>query len=110
MAGATPKTIIADNAWHLAEWSLDTAGDWGAVAGIGGAGANALTGSHTIDSVYVQNVSGASGTTQLTFLFDFVAKSDGTASIATLVPPPPSPEPVTLGMLACVPLLLMRRR
>jgi len=105
MDGATPKPINADGNWHLVEWSLDSASDWGVVTGIGGGGHGVLTGSHSIDSIYMQQNSAASGS-QFSILLDFVAKSDGTASVSTLLP-----EPASMALLLfAAPTLLRRRR
>jgi hypothetical protein len=87
MDGGVPKPINADGAWHLVEWNLDLATDWGAVGGIGGGGHSPLVNStHTIDSIYLQNNTAAAGA-HFEVLIDFVAKSDS-GSIANLVPEP----------------------
>jgi hypothetical protein len=103
MDGATPKPINADGAWHLVEWNLDSASDWGVVAGIGGGGHGVLTGSHTIDSIYMQLNNAASAST-FGIELDFVAKSDS-GSIALLIP-----EPTMVGMFLLAPALMLRRR
>jgi hypothetical protein len=96
MDGGVPKPINADGDWHLVEWNLDLATDWGAVAGIGGGSHSPLVNStHTIDSIYLQNNSAANGA-HFQVLLDFVAKSDS-GSIADLVPA--VPEPATLTMV-----------
>ena len=94
-------TVVADSQWHLLEWNLDATTGWGAVSGIGGGHAGVVVdGAHTIDSIYVQNIT-ANGS----MLFDFVAKSDS-GSIAALVPEPTS----TLALGAIGLLSLTRRR
>jgi hypothetical protein len=91
--GGVPKAINADGAWHLVEWNLDLGTDWGVVTGIGGGSHNPLVnGTHTIDSLYLQNNSAANGA-HFQILIDFVAKSDS-GSIADLV----VPEPTTLAL------------
>ncbi|MDB5294417.1 MAG: hypothetical protein JWO31_400 [Phycisphaerales bacterium] len=94
-------TVLADGAWHLAEFDLDATTGWGAVTSIGGGHAGSVpNNSHTVDSIYIQNIAGNG-----TILFDFVAKSDG-GSIAALVPEPASAALVALGSVS----LLARRR
>jgi hypothetical protein len=105
------KNIVADDAWHLYEWTLDTT-TWGQVPGIGGSTSTTLlTGSHTIDSVYIRSpsVSRAAGSTY-DFYVDFCAKTDADSiSVATLIPEPSS---VALGLLGGFGLLVawFRRR
>lgn len=94
LQGGVPLNVIPDGAWHLYEWNLDLASDWGAVASIGG---NAVfeEGSQTIDSIVFRNTAGpASATIDL----DFVAKSES-GSIGDLIPEP-STVLLALGTLS----------
>lgn len=102
MMGGVPKPLVVDGEWHLYEWDLDSAADWGAVGGIGGGNQN-LNGTHTIDSLYIQNITGTAGNVQ-TIDFDFIAKSSS-GSIAALVP-----EPGTAGLIGLAGLGLLARR
>ena len=104
--GGTPRAINADGQWHLVEWDLDNTADWGVVTGIGGDGVLGDT-SRTIDSIYLQLNSAASGAS-FSILIDFVAKSDS-GSISALLPPVPEPASISLVLLG-VPLFLRRRR
>jgi len=103
--GSVPKTIIADNEWHLYEWNLDDnsggANGWGAVAGIVAGSPTVADISHTIDSVLIRSTA-LNG--NATVFMDFVAKSDS-GSVATLIP-----EPATLSLLALSALPLLARR
>jgi PEP-CTERM motif-containing protein len=101
LQGGVPRTVVADGAWHVYEWNLDSAADWGAVASIGG---NAVfeEGVQTIDSVVFRNTAAPASST---FLMDFVAKSDS-GSIAALIPEPGTASLLGLGTLG----LLARRR
>ena len=102
LQGGVPKTIIGDGAWHLYEWNLDLASDWGAVAGIAG-NSTFEEGTQTIDSIVLRRNAGAAVTS--TVDIDFVAKSDS-GSVANVVP-----EPATLALMAmAVPAMLRRRR
>jgi len=101
--GAIPKSVIADGQYHLYEWDLDNAADWGVISGSGIAGAATVTNdSHTIDSIWIQGIASGADVT-----FDFVAKSDS-GSIAALVPEPASVT--VLGGAALLGLVRRRRR
>jgi hypothetical protein len=102
LQGGVPKTVIGDGAWHLYEWNLDQASDWGAVAGIAG-NSTFEEGSQTIDSIVLRRNAGAATTS--TVDIDFVAKSDS-GTVANVVP-----EPATIALLAmAVPAMLRRGR
>jgi len=100
LQGGVPKTVIADGLWHLYEWDLDTATDWGAVASIGG-NATFEDGAQTIDSIVLRHTAAPAAST---IDLDFVAKSDS-GSIANIVP-----EPGSLTILALGALTTLRRR
>jgi hypothetical protein len=101
LQGGVPKTVIADGEWHLYEWNLDLASDWGAVASIGG-NATFEEGSQTIDSIVFRGSTAAPASS--TIDLDFVAKSDS-GSIAPLVP-----EPASIALLAMLAPAMLRRR
>jgi hypothetical protein len=107
MVGSVPKTVtagLADGQWHLFEWNLDVLSDWGAVAGIGGGNTNLEGFNHTIDSIYIQGLTAANVTAPIDI--DFVGKTNSSVdSVSTLVP-----EPATLGLLAMLSPLVIRRR
>ena len=94
------KNIIADDAWHLYEWTIDST-TWGQSQVSVARPHNAATGSHTIDSIYIRSpsVSRAANSTW-DFYVDFVAKTDADSiSVATLVPVIPEPSSVSAGLL-----------
>jgi hypothetical protein len=101
LQGGVPRPVVADGAWHIYEWDLDSAADWGAVASIGG-NATFEEGVQTIDSVVFRNTAAPASST---LLMDFVAKSNS-GSIATLIPEPGTASLLGLGILG----LLARRR
>ena len=98
--GALPKAAIADGQWHLYEWDLDNAAQWGVISGSGIAGAAVVSNdSHTIDSLWIQGI-----TSGATVDYDFVAKSDS-GTIANLVP-----EPTMMSLLLPAALAGFSRR
>jgi hypothetical protein len=109
MVGALPQTVtpaLADGQWHLFEWDLDLPSDWGVIAGIGGSGANLEGFSHTIDSIYIQGITFPPVTVP-PIDFDFVAKTDSDASVATLLPEPAGAA--ALGLTAALASQVQRR-
>lgn len=96
--GGVLKTVTADGQWHLYEWNLDRAADWIASAGFTGSDGVLQTGSRSIDSIYITNL-----TVNTTIDIDFVAKSDS-GSISGLV----TPEPASLVLLLAGSLLMRR--
>jgi hypothetical protein len=100
LQGGVPRNVVADGQWHLFEWDLDLAADWGAVASIGG-NATFEQGVQTIDSIMFRNSAAPASST---IAMDFVAKSDS-GSIAALVP-----EPSGLAMMLIAGGMLSRRR
>ena len=104
MDGSSSVAVNGDGQWHLYEWDLDSATQWGAVPSIGGGhGGSVANGSHTIDSIYFRDLDGTPGPTA-EFHLDFVAKSDS-GSIAALVP-----EPGSIAVLGLAGLGVLRRR
>ncbi len=79
--GGVPKSVIADGLWHLYEWNLDLASDWGAVAGIAG-NTTFEQGSQTIDSIVFRNTATPSSSI---IDLDFVAKSNS-GTVAAITP------------------------
>jgi hypothetical protein len=101
MKGGVPKNAIMDGQWHLVEWNLDLAGDWGAALGIGGAAGALPNGTWTIDSIMPRYAVGTTwpGYTGLQDIqIDFVAKSD-MGSIAGLLNSPPTVSDDDIGQV-----------
>jgi hypothetical protein len=113
MSWSGDQTIIADGAWHLYEWQVNTT-SWGQVPGLGGQTAGVLTaGTHTFDSIYIRNLSTLAASSTYDFYVDFLAKTDdNSTSVSTLLPVVPEPSSLTLGLLGGFGLLVawFRRR
>lgn len=86
MDGSTRLPVNPDGAWHLYEWDLDNANDWGVVTSIGGGhGASGIpNGNHAVDSIYLINTN---GTASSTIYMDFVAINPN-GSVADLLAAP----------------------
>ncbi|HEY7120192.1 MAG TPA: PEP-CTERM sorting domain-containing protein [Tepidisphaeraceae bacterium] len=106
MDGGVQQTVNNDGNWHLYQWNLDNASDWGAVTGIGGGhGASGLANTtHTIDSIMFYDGTTASSVSQIQL--DFVATNDQ-GSVENLVP---EPGMISLAGLAIVGLIRRRHR
>lgn len=96
LQGGVPRAVITDGEWHLYEWNLDLAADWGAVSSIGG-DSTFDEGTQSIDSVVFRAASSAPADS--TLYMDFVAKSDG-GSIQTIVPEPSLGFAALFGLVA----------
>ena len=107
MSWSGDKAIIADNQWHLYEWTIDST-TWAAVPGIGGGVLAA--GAHTFDSIYIRNTGTVAANTSTTMFIDFVAKTDAdNISVASLVVTP-EPSSLALGLLGGFGLFAARLR